>query len=37
MATAIAFEDSSLLVLNQENFMDKLGNKYYKKYLLVLQ
>lgn len=31
MATAIAFEDSSLLVLNQENFMDKLGNKILQK------
>ena len=31
MATAIAFEDSSVLVLSQENFMDKLGNKILQK------
>ena len=36
MATAITFEDSSLLVLSQENFMDKLGNKILKKIFVSL-
>lgn len=36
MATAIAFEDSSILVLNQENFMDKLGNKILQKIFISL-